>query len=215
MRVVAFQLPLKIYNKQLNKSKLNICSKLAKLVYSYKKEVLICETEAELLIVFQGTNHPSDWLYNLSTNKVDDIHSGFYQYSKNILAKYDFQGLVQSCNKPIYFVGHSRASCCAIIILFELAMYLQYKECFLILFGSPKPGGRTFRSEFEKKLPNVKTYNFQNLKDIVCQFPPQDEFVHFNSNLYFFDTEYCYHEFLKNHNMDTYIEALQFFEDSK
>ena len=34
--------------------------------------------------------------------------------------KYDIKSLIESCNKPIFFVGHSRASCCAIIILFEL-----------------------------------------------------------------------------------------------
>jgi hypothetical protein len=210
-------LPPKIsnHNGKLDKCKLKFCSKLAKSVYSYDKDVLICETETELLIVFQGTNNPVDWFYNLSYRRKDDIHSGFYRYSKNIMAKYDLKTLISECEKPIYVVGHSRASCCAIIILFELALYLRYKECFLILFGSPKPGGKAFREEFKKKLPNVKQYNFQNRKDIVCKFPPQEDFVHFNSNMYFFDSEHCYHEFFKNHNMDTYINALKFFDDSK
>lgn len=198
----------KVKYKPIEKNTFIGYSKLAKYVYTYKDEVLVCETDKDLILVFQGTNTVSDWVYNLSFNKKNDIHTGFYEYSLNILAKYDIKSLIESCNKPIFFVGHSRASCCAIIILFELAMSLQYKDCSLILFGSPKPGGTTFRSEFERKLPNVKTYNFQNKKDIVCQYPPNDGFVHLNSQIYYFDSDFCFFEILKNHNIDTYIDAI-------
>lgn len=195
-------------NVKLQK-KIKQCARLSKYIYKVPHDVLICETKNELIITINGTNSFSNWIDNLSIGlKKNDIHKGFFRYSTHCIRKYNLINVLKENKKTLYICGHSLGAAASTVILFKLAMYLYNVECFLILFGSPKPGGKHFSQEFAQKLPNVHIYNYQNPKDFVCKLPCFLGYSHVNDDIYFTKKMYMLINFLKNHTMDTYIDGI-------
>ena len=191
--------------------KIKQCARLSKYIYKVQNDVLINETKNELIITIEGTDTLSNWIDNLSIGlKKNDIHKGFHRYSTQCIRKYNLIDVLKKNKKPLYICGHSLGAAAATVILFKLAMYVQNKDCNLILFGSPKPGGKMFSQEFAKRLPNVSVYNYQNPKDLVCQFPIFLGYSHINKEVFYITNIYLFFYFLKNHDMDTYIDGIEY-----
>lgn len=189
--------------------KIKQCARLSKYIYTVSDDVLITETKNELIITIEGTDTLSNWIDNLSIGlKKNDIHKGFFRYSTNCIRKYNLINVLKENKKPLYICGHSLGAAAATVILFKLAMYLHNVDCYLILFGSPKPGGKHFSKEFSKQLPNVHIHNYQNPKDLVCKLPCLLGYSHINNDIYFIQKMYMLINILKNHDMDTYIDGI-------
>jgi predicted lipase len=195
--------------------KIKQCARLSKYIYRAPSDVLVNETQNELIITIEGTDTLSNWIDNLSIGlKKNDIHKGFYRYSTQCVRKYNLIDVVKKNEKPLYICGHSLGAAAATVILFKLAMHVRDKECYLILFGSPKPGGKMFSQEFAKRLPNVNVYNYQNPKDFVCKFPMFFGFSHINEEVFYTSNIYFFFYFLKNHDMDTYINGIDMLNNN-
>lgn len=196
-------------NNVKHQKKIKQCARLSKHIYNVPKDVLINETKNELIITIEGTDTLSNWIDNLSIGlKKNDIHKGFFRYSTYCIRKYNLINIIKNNKKPLYICGHSLGAAAATVILFKLAMYLHNVECYLILFGSPKPGGKHFSEEFAIKLPNVNIYNYQNPKDFVCKLPCLLGYSHINQDILFTKKVFLIHNILKNHDMNTYIDGL-------
>lgn len=195
-------------NMNLQK-KIKQCARLSKYIYTVSEDVLINETKNELIITIEGTDTLSNWIDNLSIGlRKNDIHKGFFRYSTSCIRKYNLINVLKHNKKPLYICGHSLGAAAATVILFKLAMYLHDVDCYLILFGSPKPGGNSFSQEFAKQLPNVHIYNYQNPKDLVCKLPWFLGYSHINDDIYFTQKVFLLINILKNHDMDTYIDGI-------
>lgn len=189
--------------------KIKQCARLSKYIYNVPSDVLINETKNALIITIEGTDTFSNWIDNFSIGlKKNDIHKGFFRYSTYCIRKYNLINVIKKNKKPLYICGHSLGAAAATVILFKLAMYLQDVECYLILFGSPKPGGKQFSNEFQKQLPNLHIYNYQNPKDLVCKLPCLLGYSHISQNIHFIQNMYFICNILKNHDMDTYIDGI-------
>jgi predicted lipase len=192
-------------------NKIKLCGNLAKYVYYTDQSALICENKKEIIIALRGTTNAIDWLNNVSIiRKKNDIHRGFYKHSMDCIRKNKILHLVKQNNKPITICAHSLGAAAATILLFQLAQYFENRECCLIMFGSPMPGGEQFAANFAKKLPHLKIYNIQNIKDIVCLLPLNLlGYTHIHSSEYIFDTNYHYLNLLQNHTINTYINEVE------
>lgn len=198
-------------NTNYRNKKLKQCSRLAKHVYQVKDDVLICETKNELIITIEGTDTLVNWYDNISIGlRKNDIHRGFFRYSTHCIRKYNLRTILEETNKPIYVCGHSLGAAAAIVILFKLAFLLKYKDCTLVLFGSPKPGGKQFTEKFNNALPYLNIYNFQNKNDLVCKLPFDFlGYCHINEDdILSVNKIYNPIHVLKNHSMDNYIDNI-------
>lgn len=195
--------------KKTDKKKIKQCARLCKYIYKSPYDVLINETKNDLFITIEGTDTLSNWIDNMSIGlKKNDIHKGFFRYSTSCIRNYDLIKTIKENDKPLYICGHSLGAAAATVIVFKLAFLLKDKECNLVLFGSPKPGGTSFSRKFIETLPNVKIYNYQNHRDIVCKLPCLLGYSHLNEDIYFIEYMYIFFFVLKNHDMDTYIDGI-------
>lgn len=209
MNVIEYSICMKNMCK-LDKKKIKQCARLAKHVYYVKEDVIICETKNETIIVIDGTDTISKWVDNISIGlRKNDIHEGFFRYSTQCIKKYNLRQTINNSNKPIYLCGHSLGAAAATIIAFKLAHILQNKECNLVLFGSPKPGGQRFANNVSLLLPNANIYNIQSQNDIICRFPLNIfGYYHITDEILYIQSMFSALRIIQNHNMNTYIDGL-------
>lgn len=204
------QLVVKSVNCNHLYTKFKLCSHLAKQVYYTDKNVLVVKKKKELIIAIRGTSSCIDWFNNISiVRRHNDIHRGFYKYSMNCIEKHELQTLIKNNKQPITICAHSLGAVAATILIFQLAQYFKEIDCTLIMFGSPRPGGKKFAESFAEKLPNLKIYNIRNKKDVVCYSPlAMFGYTHIDGTEFTFDTKYKLYNIYKNHSINTYIDQI-------
>jgi predicted lipase len=186
------QLVIKNLNCKQLYDKFKLCSHLAKQVYYTDKKVLVVRKRKELIIAIRN-----------------DIHRGFYKYSQNCIEKHELHELIKNNKLPITICAHSLGAVAATILIYQLAHYFKNIDCTLIMFGSPRPGGKEFAESFAKKLPNLKMYNIRNKKDVVCYLPLNIfGYMHIDCTEFTFDTDFKYYNIYKNHSINTYIDKI-------
>jgi predicted lipase len=204
------QLVVKSVNCEQLYNKFKLCSHLAKQVYYTDKKVLVVRKKKELIIAIRGTSSCIDWFNNISIiRQHNDIHRGFYRYSLNCIEKHELPTLIKNNKQPITICAHSLGAVAATILIYQLAQYFKNIDCTLIMFGSPRPGGKEFAESFAEKLPNLKIYNIRNKKDVVW-FLPLNIFgyTHIDCTEFTFDTDFKHYNIYKNHSINTYIDRM-------
>lgn len=157
------------------------CSNLCSDVYNTKNDVLIVSNLTSKYIVFEGTDTLLEWINNFACLRVlDDIHRGFYRYTKYCVNKYRILDEINDINYDrIVITAHSLGAACVIISLILLIPYIcDNRKIEVVIFGCPRPGGKRFANRFKREILNNTRINIRfisicNKNDIVCSLPPK------------------------------------------
>ena len=174
------------------------CALKCKQMYKKGKPVHIYKKQN--MVAFSGTNSLRELPRSLNMFKTDDdIHLGYKKYADKCIDLIDFSELDTS--KRITFTAHSMGAIAASLI----AMRHPYSFD-LVLFGSPKPGGKDFVEQF-KAHDNIRVYNYMHTHDPVQYFPfldyvpLTDEYIMLNYSRK--------KNVISNHGMECYIQNMQ------
>ncbi len=174
------------------------CALKCKQMYKKGKPVHIYKKQN--VVAFSGTKSVMELPRSLNMFKTDDdIHMGYKKYAEMCVELIDFEELDTS--KRITFTAHSMGAIAASLI----AMRHPY-DFELILFGSPKPGGKDFVEHFNRH-ENIRVYNYMHVHDIVQYFPfidyvpLTDEYIMLN--------RVRKDNVISNHGMECYIDNLR------
>lgn len=166
----------------------------------YKKGKPVHVYKKQNVVAFSGTKSMKELPRSLNMFKTDDdIHAGYKKYADLCIDLIDFSEL--NTNRRITFTAHSMGAIAASLIA------MRHPYAFdLVLFGSPKPGGKDFVQQF-KTHENIRVYNYMHAHDIVQYFP-------FIDYVPLTDEYITLHDITKknvisNHGMECYIENMQ------
>lgn len=127
----------------------------------YKKSSIVHVYGKQNVVAFSGTKSVVDLPINLQMLKTEDVHIGYKKYADMCLNMIDFSQL--DTGRPITFTAHSIGCVAATIIASRL---LHEMEIELVLFGSPKPGGKEFVDRMQCTI-----YNYMQENDPIQYFP--------------------------------------------
>lgn len=186
-------------------------SKLCHKIFKKKEDVLIEKYNNKTHISIEGTDSFKNWIDNLSLmRRSDDIHRGFRRYALEVMKKYSLNNVLNK-NDDIILSGYSSGAACAIVLLYEYLKTAKEpinKNIELILFGSPKPGGKIFKDKFNEilNLHNIQISSYKNGNDIVCHLPPKCMGYYNVTDIIQLDSKYksC----IKNHKISEYVNNL-------
>ena len=159
---------------------------LCKKLYHKQNKTITVKHNKDLYIAIKGTTTVNDWKNNFYLKRNDiDIHKGFSEYAHECMIEfYDERLTDHSDIENIIISSHSLGSCAAIIILYHMmkknAEFVKDKNIDLLMFGSPKPGGKKFMEEFTKMCVefNVTLYRYVNKYDVITNYPPLEGYSH-------------------------------------
>jgi predicted lipase len=185
---------------------------MCKDVYNDKKEIIVKKKYGKMFIAMEGTDNIKDWINNLSFMfKKNDKHSGFTRYANHCKEQYNIKNIVNK-NKHIIFTGHSLGAASTLIMCNDIIneQNIKNKNIEIVLFGSPKVGGKQFTQQFNTLLEqnkNISVSIYKHNNDIVCSLPLQKFGYHHITNIHQIHTnkkQNC----IEDHNIMNYIEAL-------
>lgn len=167
----------------------------------YKKTEPVHIYKSQNTVAFSGTRSVTELSRSLEMFKTeDDVHKGYKKYAEWCKELIDFDLL--NTDEPITLTAHSLGAVAATII----ATQFPYYTFELVLFGSPKPGGKEFVEDFKTK-ENISVYNYMHTHDLVQYFP----FTNYKQL-----TEYTFlnhvpstRNIIANHSIETYIQNMQ------
>lgn len=118
------------------------------------------------ILVFRGTDTPSDWLTNFKANQVDwpnggRVHRGFTHVLDAVWPQ--VVAAATQCSGPLLITGHSQGGALAALSACRLAAGRVYS------FGSPRIGNAAFLEAFAARVPWARRY--VNHQDIICRIP--------------------------------------------
>jgi predicted lipase len=192
-----------------------ICKRLYKSPTKHK--TIIIKDRNDIYIAIKGTSTIIDWRNNLHLKKnAIDVHQGFSDYAQDCFKEIQANNLIEDCYDVdnVIISSHSSGACAAVVILYHLMtnnkLILKGKNIDLIMFGSPKPGGKIFRSQFQElcKDFNINMYRYVNNDDIVPNLPPFGYFHHICEESALKDITCARNNIYKDHCMDAYITNL-------
>ena len=174
------------------------CALKCKQMYRKGKPVHIYKKQN--IVAFSGTKSVTELPRSLNMFKTDDdIHLGYKKYADMCVDLIDFEELDTS--RRITFTAHSMGAIAASLI----AMRHPY-DFDLVLFGSPKPGGKDFVEQF-KAHDNIRVYNYMHTHDLVQYFPFID-YVPL-TDTYITLNHYRKKNVISNHGMECYIDNMR------
>jgi predicted lipase len=145
------------------------------------------------IVVFRGSQTPSDWIFNLQVRQMDyvqagvpagRVHRGFFTFYSNIQAQVQAAAKRLNPAAPCYLTGHSLGATLATFAASDLSTSKLRSQLQLYTYASPRIGNLAFAQSFSKAVPN--TYRVFNLADSVAEVPPSiirnGEFRHVGQN---------------------------------
>lgn len=166
----------------------------------YRKSEPVHIYKSQNTVAFSGTRSVTELSRSLEMFKTeDDLHKGYKKYADWCKELIDFSQLDTS--KPITLTAHSLGAVAASIIATQFPYDFE-----LVLFGSPKPGGKEFVDDFLSR-KNVSVYNYMHTHDLVQYFPFTD---------YKQLTDYIFlnhiptkKNIIANHSIESYVQNIQ------
>lgn len=172
----------------------------------------------DLYIAIKGTTTIKDWKHNLYFEKNDtDIHKGFSEYADECMKELVGGRLTNLDDVDnIIISSHSLGSCAAMIILYNMMMtqpqrhILQDKNIDVLMFGSPKPGGKVFVDSFTKmcRVYNVTLYRYVNKYDLIPNYPPLEGYSHVCDEIILDDYKKKPQNLYQEHCLDSYVRNI-------
>ncbi|HIG27528.1 MAG TPA: lipase family protein [Verrucomicrobiales bacterium] len=117
------------------------------------------------VLVFRGTNEPTDWITNFNAflkpwKSGGLVHEGFMNAFLQIWP--DIEEVIRGVDHPIYYTGHSLGAALATLAASSLPPNVLYT------FGSPRVGNR----QFVETMADLPVFRFVNDHDVVPTVPP-------------------------------------------
>lgn len=172
------------------------------------------------IIVFRGTQRPTEWLYNFYARQQEyhpggaawgRVHRGFIANYNSILEPLPRDIARQlDPSVPCYLTGHSLGAALAVLASVDLAVHLPtlQPQLQLYTYAGARVGDPTFARLHMQTVPNH--YRVVNLADLVPLLPPIQSpggtYVHTGEEWSFLSQA---GDFLPNHVVDTYQLAIQ------
>jgi predicted lipase len=178
--------------------------------YKHNKNLYSLTHGKNQWITINGTSTVKDWIYNLDIklNK-EGIHSGFRKYTDECLKEIDLDETMNNKNiNKIILCGHSLGAVSSTLMCYDIMnKYNNKKKIELVLFGSPKPGGKEFKNKFNElaKRNYVSIYRYLNGFDIVEDFPQLSDYDHITESIYLIDGDT---NKVINHHIYSYINSI-------
>jgi len=156
------------------------------------------------VIVFRGTDDPSDWIVNLdclaTSTPYGEIHEGFFN-AYNPLQKPIRDEVQQRSPKYLWITGHSLGGALALICANDMAENEKINLNGVVTFGQPRVVRQDLADHLNKML--LRHYaRIVNNKDIVTRIPPT--YVHFGSWIWF--TKDGFQQFKQQHPLTGVVE---------
>ena len=184
-------------------------AKLCKTVFEKKEDVMIEHNLDKKFIVIEGTDTLKNWIDNLSFMfSKNQIHRGFLRYANECIHKFNLFDHVVS-HSDIVITGYSLGAAAAVIIGHFIMQQHTNLKIEIVIFGSPRIGGKEFVKEFHyllSKCPNVNIVSFLNGNDIVSYFPCY--FIGYRKLIEHYKLSSDSWNCFKNHKIQKYIEHL-------
>lgn len=194
------------YNKNF------ICYYKIRNKYGLDCNFVIDEKNKYLKIIFVGTNEKKDWFTNLNFKKhyfteKEYIHKGCYEMFQESVK--DIYKVVKEIEfKKLIILGHSLGGYLAQMMAYDLFKKYQIKSN-VFIFGS----GLVISEEIQKQFwrNNILIFEINLKKDIVPKLLKwfYKSYYTIKINIKNKKTIMCNINFVKNHLMVTYIEALE------
>ena len=180
-------------------------------IFKKKDDVTINSLNNKTYVTIEGTDSLKNWVDNLSLcRRSDDIHKGFRRYALEVMRKYKLLEVLKS-NDEIVLSGYSSGAACVVIVIYEYLKTIKEpinNNIELVLFGSPKPGGKIFKNKFDEILSihGIQITSYKNGNDLVCHLPPK--FMGYydicDINNIISNKKSC----IKNHMISCYVENI-------
>lgn len=183
-----------------------------KYIYKIDKPFLLLNRKNT--IIFEGSNNLKQLSYSLKINKnTEKIHSGYSEYANLCKDELDKLNIVNKLDKSekIKFGAHSLGAVTATLLAYDIVKDDPDVNIDLILFGSPRPGGKEFVDDFNS-CKNINVYNYINKCDPIQFFPWVDDYLHVGKPIYLSQCSSAH--ILKNHSIEMYIDNV-FHHQSK
>lgn len=175
------------------------------------KNIYSLKHDKKQWLTLNGTSSAKDWIYNLDIVLTDEgEHNGFRKYANDCLKEFNLKNIFDSDIENLLLCGHSLGAVGCTMLCYDIMKNNMNKNNIkieLILFGSPKPGGKKFKNNFNqlKKYNNVDIYRYLNGNDIVEDFPQLIEYEHISDPI-ILNTDIK--NSVQNHHISSYIDNI-------
>lgn len=170
-------------------------------------QALVREDKDAYIIAFRGTESLRDWMMNIriTRKRFFDcyVHSGFLKQYESV--KNNIYKLLKNKNKRIICCGHSLGSALATLCAVDLRISQARSQVSCVTFGSPRVGGKRFRSLFNILVPN--SIRVVHRFDPITYIPFRINYRHVGNIKRFTSPLSCMPT--THHSMDGYLVPLQ------
>lgn len=189
------------------------CADLCQRVYELDEDALFHEAEnggrSCLFIAIEGSDSLQNWYDNASfAFKRGNVHRGFSRYARFIENTYDLKKRISNFENVV-ITGHSLGAAAAVLVAFNMRELLREKDSVdVVIFGSPKIGGRDFVARFHEQCDFINLQSFATDFDVIPRLPIAMGYEILISPTYLRSSAFRIF-FVTNHSMRSYIRALR------
>ena len=181
-------------------------AELSERVYSETADYLCDLTmPGYVFLAVEGTKEKTDWITNIKFLFKDaDRHRGFLSNAERTFTEFYCAGGSLPEDRLLVLTGHSLGGATATMLAEKLVD--RFPDLTLVTFGSPRPGGRGFRS----RMAHINHHRFVHGNDVVPKTPPYlAGYVHTTDETYLADAEDSFADGVSDHNIGDYKIALE------